>query len=255
MSILNCRSSDYVLFCGDTHDDNDIIPAFLKKYGITNASIFHVGDYGIGWETKEKEERKLLQLGKRLANSNSQLFVMRGNHDDPSWFKEYYSNGNVHLLPDYTVININGLNILCIGGAVSVDRTNKKEYLKKMNIKWWKNKTTRKGLSTGWWEDEIVVYNDIVKTIKDIDIVMTHTAPSFSTPYLKGGVYTWIENDKLLLKDLDDERQLMTKIYQELAENNNIKNWYYGHYHSSNTEYQFDTKFQLLNINEIVEHI
>lgn len=251
---LNSNNKDFVLICGDTHDNNKVIPDFLKKYEIINAAIFHVGDFGIGWDSKEKEHRKLKFLSERLAISNSHLFVSRGNHDDPIWFKEYFSTGYIHLLPDYSIITLNGQNFLTIGGATSVDRSNRKEWLKMMGIKWWLNKKTRKGLNRGWWKDEVVVYNDMVETVKNIDVVISHTAPSFSTPYLKDGVMHFALNDSTLIKNLYDERQLMSKIYDKLSENNHIKNWYYGHFHKSNVEMHLNTKFQLLDIDEIVEH-
>lgn len=251
---LNCKTKDFVLYCGDIHGKYDVIPDFLKKYGITNAAIIQAGDFGLGWGNKAKEERQMNHLSERLAVSNSQLFAMRGNHDRKDWFKEYFSTGYVHLIPDYTVLNINEQNILFIGGAVSVDRSNRKEWLKMMGIKWWLDKHNRKGIEAGWWEDEVVVYNTMVEEVTDIDVVVSHTAPSFSTPFRKTGISNYMMRDTLLVKDLDDERRLMTKIYKELTNNNNIRNWYYGHFHKSNTEMYMDTQFQLLDINEIVEH-
>lgn len=94
----------------------------------------------------------------------------------------------------------------------------------------------------------------MVEEILDINVVVTHTAPSFSTPYNKSGIENYLIRDKELSGDLNGERQLMTKIYESLSKNNNIRNWYYGHFHRSNTEMHLDTQFQLLDINEIVEH-
>jgi predicted phosphodiesterase len=233
--------SDIVLFLGDIHGEYDIVPNFLKKYEITDAVIIQVGDFGIGYETKHKDEKKLMYLNKRLAIFNSKLFVIRGNHDDPSWFKEYFSLGYVNLLPDYSILNINGFNYLGIGGAVSVDRTDRKPYI------------TGKGV--GWWKDEVVNFDeDKIKSLNDIDVVFSHTAPDFAFPQIKTGVEYWTNRDDKLLNDLTTERNMMNKIYKEISLNNNISHWYYGHFHKSNNMKHLNTNFVLLDINEFVEH-
>ena len=240
MSTLNIPDKDLVLVCGDIHGDYDIIPNYLKKHGLKNVAIIQLGDFGIGWERKDKEIKKLMYLNSRLAISNSHIFAIRGNHDDPYWFLEYFSTGYVHLIPDYTILNMNKHNFLCIGGAVSIDRTDRKAYFK--------------GKGIGWWKDEIISYNNMTETVKDIDIIISHTSPSFTAPLEKHNLDYWFLNDETLSDDIDIERNTMTKIYNNLNKNNDIKYWYYGHFHFNNTEMINNTIFKLLNVNEITEH-
>ena len=58
-----------------------------------------------------------------LRKINSVLYCIRGNHDDPSYFNDNIINkSNVKLIKDYSIISVGDKNILCIGGAVSIDR-------------------------------------------------------------------------------------------------------------------------------------
>lgn len=241
MKKINYWDIEYILFCGDIHGDYDIIPKFLKKYDITNSIIFQVGDFGIGWDNEPKEIRKLMNLNQRLFNLNSNLLVIRGNHDDPKYFNNKYHYSNLKLLKDYTCISINGFNYLGIGGAVSIDRVNRKPY--------------KTGKGVGWWKDEIVEYNnEIISDLENIDVVFSHTAPDFVSPFNKSNLNYWILRDDKILDDINHERSIMTKIYDEIIMNNNVSHWYYGHFHFSNKEKFKNTKFQLLNVNEIIEH-
>jgi hypothetical protein len=47
------------------------------------------------------------------------------------------------------------------------------------------------------------------------------------------------------------ERADISQVYHELSLNNTINSFTSGHYHSSNTEIIFNTKFNHLGINEI----
>ena len=51
------------------------------------------------------------------------LILMRGNHDNPDYFENRLIDyPRMKTIPDYCVIQFSGNNILCIGGAVSIDR-------------------------------------------------------------------------------------------------------------------------------------
>jgi len=232
---------NHIFACGDLHDAVDIIPDFLKANDLNNCAIVQVGDYGIGFEIEKKEIRKLKYLTDRLKITNSDLFVIRGNHDNPSYFTGKYDTSNIQLVPDYTVLTLNLINILCIGGAYSIDRVNRKGY----SI--WKS-------SMVWWVDENLVYNhDKIMAMRNIDVVITHSAPSIAFPFTKGNLDYWCAIDKNLKTDVDTERLQLTQIFENLSKNNNIKQWYYGHMHMSNRMPYLNTYFNCLNINELIE--
>lgn len=235
------KKYDFLLFCGDIHGNIDVIPNFLKKNKLDNVAICQCGDFGIGWDNPHKTERVMNYLNDRLKIYNSDLFVVRGNHDNPQFYDGNYNKSNLFLLKDYTVININGINILALGGAISVDRTERKAYWNKSIV--------------GYWKDENFNLNiEILKTMQNIDIVFSHCAPNFCFPIVKQNIEKFLLRDKELKNELETERNNFNTAYEILKENNNIKSWYYGHFHKSYVDYKDDTKFTLLDINELKEY-
>ena len=223
-------------FTGDIHGEFIELYRKLKKYEITDCNIILCGDVGIGFEPEFKLNKFLKYFNKLFYDKNIQVYAFRGNHDDPKYFNIENINKykNIHLIPDYTILENDTDNILCIGGAYSVDRVERTI-----------NKT--------YWENEIVVYNDDIKLLNDITIVATHTSPAFTYPFTKGGLDHWKEKDPKIIDDVASERKILSDIYFKLKEKNNIKKWYYGHYHQSKYDIIFDTKFKLLDILEIGE--
>lgn len=238
---MNNKTYKYLLFCGDIHGDIDVIPNFLKKNGLKECAVFQVGDFGIGFENEHNEYRRMVHLNKRMSIYNSDLFVIRGNHDNPKYFDGGFNMSNLFLLKDYSIVNINGVNILGIGGAISVDRTKRKGYY-----------DTKK--NHDYWVDEpLSLHEDKLKTLSGVDIVITHSAPNFCHPFIKNGVQNWIQNDDKLEDDVNKERTDLTLIYNTLIENNDIKYWYYGHFHNNYITYVDKTKFICLGINMMEE--
>lgn len=232
---------DFLLFCGDIHSIIDVIPNYLKNNELNNCAVFQVGDFGIGFDNDHKENRRMNYLNERMKNYNSDLYVIRGNHDNPKYFDGTYNLSNLFLLKDYSEVEINYLNILCIGGAISVDRIERKGY--------WNEKKTH-----DYWKDESIVFDEeILKEFRYIDIVVTHSAPNFCYPLSIGGIEKWISKDEELNDDVLVERNNLTMMYEILSKNNKLQNWYYGHFHKDVISYNSDTKFTALGINSIVE--
>lgn len=231
---------DNILVCGDIHGNLDVITGFIKKNHLNNCAIIVAGDFGIGFEYSVKELRKLDYFDNLLKNTNCTVYAIRGNHDDPTYFNGRYDTEFIKLVMDYTVLELNLLNILCVGGAVSIDRMNRKSYTHGKGRNWWLNET--------FYYDE-----NKAKNFKGIDVVVTHTAPHFCYPFIKQGLEYWANRDDLLLNDVDVERQNVTKLYEELVKNNHITKWYYGHFHMSNKLPYDKTTFIGLNINEFQE--
>ena len=48
-----------LMFLGDIHGGFNIIHQYVKLYSITNAHIIQIGDFGVGFNTIEKEKRML----------------------------------------------------------------------------------------------------------------------------------------------------------------------------------------------------
>ena len=172
-------------------------------------------------------------------------------NDDPAFFQ----NGLIDFplmktIPDYSVRQVAGKTVLCVGGAISIDREYRKMKMRLAQLK-------DRGVLNSYWEDEQARYepemlSDInFKGIR-IDTVITHTAPSFCMPVTKSGIEGWLAKDIALSDDLDKECKTMDALYEHLkSDKHPLSTWVYGHFHSSHTEYISDIKFQMLDIMEL----
>lgn len=228
---------------GDIHGMWSVILNHLNHYDEHDQTCYiQVGDFGIGFDDVDREFKKLMTLNQALKDKSSDLLILRGNHDDPAWFKEMeYTDlkdqlTNIFFIPDYTVLNIDLENILFIGGAVSIDRV------------------PRIKRNDGWWPNEVVDFDfEKIKNFRDIDRVICHTAPDFCQP-LKFNqlVYDFASSDSELLNDLRVEREKMTQMINEIMNNNKIKGFYYGHFHSNYNFYHKNCEFIGLGVNHFI---
>ncbi len=243
-----------VFLLGDIHCNFSIISTWIVTNNITNSIIIQVGDFGIGFYNHQSDYIKQLDIV--VGSYENILYVIRGNHDNPSCFEE---NNNVtvsicdrtgeidcmdlqhairnlkhvHLLPDYIALDINDEKWLFVGGAISIDR--------KVRV-----------IGTSYWMDEKFIYDESkIKDLEGIDRVITHTSPDFCPPVkLTPIVYSFAKHDNTLTSDLSYERKEMTKMFSKLQEKNKIKGWYFGHFHQSSHIYHGSTEFVGLDINE-----
>jgi DNA repair exonuclease SbcCD nuclease subunit len=245
------------MYLGDIHGNFNVIHQYVKMYDIKDAHIIQVGDFGVGFNTFAKEKRMIEAYHPLLVKNNVTVWAIRGNHD----YKPYFDNDpfgftNIKLVPDYTVLNLEGNKILCVGGAVSVDREFR--YTKKQKLGIFENDTL--GVES-WWPDELFVLDvDKVKDLKDINIVVTHTCPDYCPPDNSFGFGPFVENiirqtgDVDLKTDLLLERNQVTELFHILKLNgNNVEYNYYGHFHKSDTITMYGTKHRLLGVGELWE--
>lgn len=244
-----------LLFLGDLHGQFSVIHQYIDLYDIKDAHIIQVGDFGVGFNTFEKEYRLLKMTQEQLEKNNIHLWAIRGNHD----YKPYFDNdpfgfSNIHLVADYTVLSLAGKNILCIGGAVSVDRMWRMTKLQKQG-----DHISNIGQKS-WWPDEVFELDrQKLGDMRDINIVVTHTCPDYCTPdntfgfgpFVDGIIQETGDND--LKTDLLIERQKMTDAFTILKMNNDIEYNYYGHFHKSDLTIYDGTKYRLLGIGELWE--
>lgn len=242
------------MYLGDIHGNFNLIREYINIYRIKNAHIIQVGDFGVGFNSIEKEKKELDKCNKKLIENNVFLWAIRGNHD----FKPYFDNDpfnftNIKLVPDYTVLNLSNKNILCIGGATSVDR--KLRYKNQKNVDF---KTLTK--KENWWQDEVFYLNrEKISELRDINIVVTHTAPYYCPPDNTFGFGEFVEdiikytNDLDLKRDLIFERQQLAEAFNLIKLNNDIEKAYYGHFHKSDCINIYGVSHRLLNIGELWE--
>ena len=121
------KEKDKIALLGDIHGMYGRLRWMVKPSNdrcITDAYIIQVGDFGVGFYRENYYKFEFQLLNKELEKSNCHLYVIRGNHDDPSWFKETHNPfgyKNITLLQDYSELNLLGKSILLVGGAISIE--------------------------------------------------------------------------------------------------------------------------------------
>ena len=146
MNTIKFNNIEGIVFVGDVHGEwRTLGYKAVEQYQLEHYVIVQLGDFGIGFNSEQYNKTELKRLNTKLKKKNNHLVAIRGNHDDKSYFNNEYSKSypNIHLVSDYTVIEIlcdisefdDGIkstcinvNILCIGGGLSVDRTERRQW-------------------------------------------------------------------------------------------------------------------------------
>ncbi len=146
---------------------------------------------------------------------------------------------------------LKAFNFLFVGGATSIDR---KFSLSKMEV----------ANSLGYpqdiyWTDEIFELDEEkLKNIKNVDIVITHTAPEWCFPNSANGVGDFVkgfaQGDPGLIEELMIERKKVSRFFNILKDNGNkIQKHFYGHFHKNEITLNGYTMHVLLGIGELRE--
>ena len=244
-----------LFYLGDIHGNFNLIHQYVKKYDIRDAHIIQVGDFGVGFSLLDKERRNLSMYHDLLVKNNVTVWAFRGNHDFKPYFdKDPFGFSNIRLIPDYTVLEIAGKRILCVGGAVSVDREwrytgdqRRKDFAVKPGQSWWPDET-------------FVLERELAGEMRDIDIVLTHTCPSYCPPDNTFGFGPFVEGiirdtgDVGLKTDLMVERHQVDELFTILKMNGNpIAKHYYGHFHKSEVQTFEGIEHRMLGVGELWE--
>ena len=243
-----------LVICGDIH--GDFVPLVYEitvRYGMRDTLVIVAGDCGFGFEKPDAYNNIFRRIEKRLVQNNCWIAMVRGNHDDPAYF-ELQADGNTLIhharwqtVPDYAVIQACGRMVLCVGGAVSVDRQIRMREMERHLGKRY------------YWPNETVRYDaEALEAIRDaglkVDTVVTHTAPSMCEFQSKQGLATWAQCDATLLDDCNAERAAMDDIIVHLTQDKHpLERWYYGHFHNSWHSEIDGVWFKMLDIMELLE--
>jgi len=232
MNTKKLDSNKPILFLGDHHGAWSTLFDIIIDKKISDCYIICVGDGGEGFIPEDKQLLQFENLNNLFKKHNIEYKSIRGNHSDPIYFQKetLIVLSNFELIEDYTITEYGDKTIQFIGGAISIDRTGRKE-----------------GIS--YWEDEGVIFNR--EACQKVDILVTHTAPSHCFPQkFNEMVYGWAREDTYLLEDLTDERSVMDEIFKICKPELHL----YGHFHSSWTERVNGCVSKLLDINELWEY-
>lgn len=230
-----------LFFIGDIHYEFSSLCEIINSNNITNSYIIQVGDFGVGFSSFEKDLKALTICNDVLKERDVNLYVIRGNHDNPLYFYEdKFHLSNIFFVQDYTVLDISNHKILCLGGAITVDRFTRKE-----DISLWAN-------------EKFIFDEKRLNDVRNIDIIVSHSAPIYCFPDHMAGTDEYFKNPidedtKLLKVEVDEERKKLEKAVSILKKNNNINYFVYGHFHQSKKQMIDGTNFILLNIKELYE--
>ena len=224
-----------MLLLGDIHGSFSHLEYIINN--TVEKNIIQVGDFGLGFKELEADLKTLKRIDDLLLHESKELYVIRGNHDNPKFWDGSYEDkfNNIYLVEDYAVHYIEDKKILFMGGAVSIDRL-------------------QRVAGKSWWLLEGFDYNedkltDILKFAGGVDMVVTHTSPSFCHPRgFNSLVHSFAYEDKTLLTDLKAERAEMDRAYSVICSYGKPSHWFYGHFHSDVHEEIDGTKFILLGV-------
>ena len=201
---------------GDCHGDFRKIYEFADKMKLKEEdAIIVLGDMGLLWRQDRRDANIFIRdFEDRWKFS---LYFVDGNHENFHQLKSLpedaegmgYISEHIRHLKRGRRYNINGKDILAIGGADSIDQ-------------YWRTP----GLS--WWSEETITQEDIdAVAAGHYDYVLSHTCP-----------LSIFEAHKVYLCTLgnivDDEEPLFkisNKSLEKLLKKITFNEWYFGHYH------------------------
>ncbi len=266
MSIANYHTYNFpdnqcLVVCGDIHGEfNQLVHKLCVQYQMRDTTCIVAGDCGFGFEKKEYYENIVRRNSKRMSEANNRIVFIRGNHDNPAYFDgQTFAHKRFLAIPDYSIINVCNHVVLCVGGAISVDRSYRisawEQNIRKHNR--FGHSIDENVLSPNYyWRNEAPFFdeNRMSQILAEyaIDTVITHTAPSFCEFQNKSGIDTWIINDPQLVPDIHDERSTMDAIHAKLK-GRGVTHWCYGHFHHSWHAAIEGTLFKMLDIMELYE--
>lgn len=229
-----------LIFTSDPHDDwRTLVWKLTQQYKIEKADVVITGDCGWYSFSKTKYYEDLYRkLEPKLEKSDINLYLLRGNHDNPEVFNTENPRRYPRLkfIPDHKVFELHGLKIYPIGGSVSIDREWRQNY-NSLKEKVGSEKRV-------WWEGE-----KIVKKYKDlpnrVDIIISHDCPLCFEPVITRE--SWMSDT--IYEDALTERRYLNYVFQNV----NCKYWFYGHYHTSLTSSLEGVVYKCLDIMELYE--
>ncbi len=231
-----------IILIGDVHGEFKELTAKLERSNVRESYFIQVGDFGLGFKKKEVESDELEVLNSFLITGNNHLYVIRGNHDNPKYFKAPSGLSNITFLADYSLLELEGQTILLAGGAISIDRM-------------------ARVLDVSYWPGEAFGYDETllekrIKGVTKIDIVVTHNAPEkFYPTELADIVVAYALRDGPLLWEIKKDRYRHSQLLDFLIHKKlKPKFWYYGHFHSSYSDKHKGIKYRVLDCSEFFEH-
>ena len=206
---------------GDLHGQSRLLDNFTIE---PKSTIICLGDFGANFYLNHYDST----FKQNLKKYDCTFFVVRGNHEiRPSrmmndfpdrWEKiEYCGNGAyrekeypyiVYALDEAAIYEFEGLKTLVMGGAYSID----KDIRLLRDWPWFPDEQMS--------EEEMAAATNLLEENNwNVDLVLTHTAPSAFEP---------VDSFMSVRKDVDRSMEIF---FDRIERQLNYKLWCFGHYH------------------------
>lgn len=234
--LLNFRKKPMIVAIGDIHGKFGSMTEKIQMLELERGTNFvHLGDFGLGFESPIKEYKKLRDLDYLLEMNDQIMWVIRGNHDNPMYWKENYrfDFSRINFVPDNTFIELDTKMCFFAGGAISIDRVNRK-----------------KGAT--YWPEESYSWKIPDEIPHRVDYVFTHDVYHQCSPFRIDSEFTqkWFPLDVNLRKDMIESQNQLKSLYEFLMGINQDFSWYHGHYHESHVTVNGKQRTHCLSIME-----
>lgn len=164
-----------VLLVGDLHRNVQAVERANEK-ALDNGCdlIFGLGDFGYNYTGPFMD---------RIMDAQTPWAFIRGNHDDTNWIREAadvdsMAEGeptevapNLTWVPDGAMLDWDGVKVLCVGGAFSIDKAHRVPHV-------------------SWWPDELTSRAAEDRAIRagKADILLAHDVPYFEDSRLEKAI-------------------------------------------------------------------
>ena len=200
-----------VYVTGDIHGEIERFQEKAVKRLKKRDTLIVLGDFGFLWNGEKAERKNLKWLTKRRY----QLLFIDGCHENFDMLKEYpvveykggkarHLGGNLYYILRGSVLDIDGLKLLCFGGAESWDKEDREE-----GVNWWRSE-----LPTS---DELEYCSSNLRSVQgNVDYILTHDAPQQILEFtqLMQGQPNWLHN-----------------FFDQIRQKAHYKKWLFGRYH------------------------
>lgn len=174
-----------ILVLGDTHGKYQLEHSIIQKVISQNPNvkaIFHCGDWGYGWPTKN---------GPHIWDYpfKPNFYVTLGNHDPYSYYKKIKLPSWLHIQERGDILEIHGKRTLWCGGGYSIDR---------------KFRT----LNQTYWLEETIKQEDLDKCLAQegpIDLLITHETAENYPLKAKRPEFTEGKSDRIAVQAIVDK--------------------------------------------------
>lgn len=248
-TISNELDYENLIAIGDIHGLWTMLTIRLEQHPaeFRNSIFLQVGDFNMGYLSGQKTVKELKQLQRFLGNRNCYFYIIRGNHDNPNYFRgidflneyglktEALEIGNllkteldrIILIEDFTLFKLHNVNIFCVGGGISLNRNSLL-------------------VNYNWWHDEKIDYINLDELVipEKIDICATHVCPlHFHPPMITlDNLVNFTVERQGLLDELYEERIWLNKLWEKIKPDK----WVYGHFHFNHISQYENTKTCLI---------